>query len=90
MATTQGIKLDDETQRRLKALGEKRHRSAHWLMRAAIEDYLEREERYEREKAEDMRRWEQYRLTGEAVDNDAVETWLEDLAKNKVAPWPKQ
>jgi predicted transcriptional regulator len=44
MATTQGIKLDDSTRARLRVLAEKRKRSPHWLMRTAIEDYLQREE----------------------------------------------
>jgi predicted transcriptional regulator len=44
MAIIQGIKLDDETQRHLKALVVKRDRSPHWLMRTAIENYLAREE----------------------------------------------
>ena len=51
MSTTQGIKLDDNTQARLKSLAEKRKRTPHWLMRSAIEDYLNREERYEAEKS---------------------------------------
>ena len=89
MATTQGIKLDDKTQVRLKALAAKKDRTAHWLMRKAIENYLEREEKYEQEKAEDMARWEQYQLTGEAVDGHKVEAWLNDLASGKNKPWPK-
>lgn len=89
MATTQGIKLDEETRNRLKALGEKRDRSPHWLMRVAIEGYLEREEKYENEKAEDLQRWERYRLTGQAIDGNEVEEWLDDLANNRVASCPQ-
>ncbi len=89
MSTTQGIKLDDEIRNRLKVLAEKRQRSPHWLMRTAIERYLEQEERYEREKSEDMERWEQYQLTGKTIDNEAVKKWLSDLADNKIAPCPK-
>ena len=37
MSTTQGIKLDESTQARLKALAEKRKRSPHWLIRTTIE-----------------------------------------------------
>ncbi|MES2970839.1 MAG: ribbon-helix-helix protein, CopG family [Patescibacteria group bacterium] len=85
MATTQGIKLDDQTQSRLKALGAKRKRSPHWLMRTAVEDYLEREERYEQEKSEDLERWEHYVLTGNAIDGDKVERWLEGLASGKAS-----
>ena len=88
MATSQGIKLDTETRDRLKTLAKKRDRSAHWLMKAAIEEYLEREERYEQEKKEDMERWEKYLLTGEAVENDKVVDWLNDLSLGKKRKWP--
>lgn len=45
MTTTVGVKLDDETRDRLKSLGEMKQRSGHWLMRQAIQDYVESEER---------------------------------------------
>ncbi len=89
MSTTQGIKLDENTQARLKALAEKRKRSPHWLMRTAIEGYLEREEQYEAEKAEDTARWEQYLITGKATDGERMEKLLQDLAKGKTVEWPK-
>ena len=89
MSTTQGIKLDENTQDRLKALAEKRKRSPHWLMRTAIEDYLDHEEQYEAEKAEDMARWEQYLITGQAIEGDKMETILSDLTKGKPVKWPK-
>jgi len=89
MATTQGIKLDDKTQARLKALAAKKDRTAHWLMRKAIENYLEREEKYEQEKAEDMADYEEYLLSGKAIDNELVMSWLNDLANGKSSPCPK-
>ncbi len=89
MATTQGIKLDESTQTRLKALAEKRQRSAHWLMRTAIEDYLKREEQYEDEKAEDMAEYEEYVRTGKAINNTKVLSWLNDLANGKNTSRPK-
>jgi predicted transcriptional regulator len=45
MTTTVGVKLDDETRDRLKNLGEVKQRSVHWLMREAIQDYIEKEEK---------------------------------------------
>jgi len=89
MTTTQGIKLDEDTQARLKALAVKRQRSPHWLMRNAIEDYLRREEKYEAEKIEDMAEYEEYVRTGKAIDNKKVLSWLNDLANGKNTPWPK-
>ncbi len=88
MSTTQGIKLDDDTQTRLKSLAVKRNRTPHWLMRSAIEDYLNREEQYEAEKAEDIAEYEDYILTGKAIDNARVTVWLNELAQGKKSPWP--
>jgi len=42
MATS--IKLDDDLKSRIQRLADRRHRSAHWIMREAIRDYVEREE----------------------------------------------
>lgn len=88
MSTTQGIKLDENTQARLKALAEKRKRSPHWLMRTAIENYLKHEEQYEAEKAEDAARWEHYVITGKAIDGERMEKILQDLSKGKPIKWP--
>ena len=41
------IKLDETLHTRLKALGTAKERTPHWLMKAAIEEYVEREETYE-------------------------------------------
>jgi predicted transcriptional regulator len=79
MSTTQGIKLDEETTKRLKSLAQQRNRSAHWLMRTAILDYLDREERYEREKKEDMERWERYLFTGKVISEEEAESRLRGL-----------
>lgn len=87
--TTQGVKLNENTSARLKALGKLKKRSPHFLMKAAIEDYIEREENYEKEKLEDAQRWERYELTGEAVSHETARQRLTDLARGKAAPCPK-
>jgi len=89
MATTHGIKLDEETSARLKALGEVRDRSPHWLMKTAILEYLDREEAYEAMKREDVERWEHYRLTGEYVPHEKVAAWLQDVASGKRGRCPR-
>jgi len=73
---TQGVKISGETRDRLKALGQDKDRSTHWLMSRAVEEYLEREERYEREKREDMQRWENYTLSGAHITEAEMEGWL--------------
>lgn len=89
MTGTQGIKLDEQTRDRLKRLGEQRERSPHWLMRTAITEYLEREEKYEQEKAEDLTRWGRYQLTGEAIPHKSVAKWLSAIANGKAAKCPQ-
>jgi len=89
MGTTQGVKLDEETRNRLAALGQARDRAPHWLMREAIREYLEREERYEEQKRTDMERWEQYEMTGKAVPHAEAAKWLGELAAGRDAPCPK-
>lgn len=78
--TTMGVKLDDETRARLKQLGELKQRSMHWLMKDAIHRYLDAEEHYEREKAEDAARWQRYLETGTAIPHADVTTRLQALA----------
>jgi predicted transcriptional regulator len=82
MSTTQGIKLDEETTNRLKTLAQQRNRSAHWVIRTAILDYLDREERYEKERQEDAERWERYVLTGRATSEEKAESRLRKLIKD--------
>jgi predicted transcriptional regulator len=89
MTVTQGIKLDEDIRNRLKALGKIRNRTPHWIMKTAIQDYLEREEHNEREKGEDRERWQNYQLTGESVTHKDAVLWLTDLAQGKVKPCPK-
>jgi predicted transcriptional regulator len=74
---SKAIKLDDATFSRLKVLAEARQRSAHWLMKEAIRQYLEREEEAEQIRRETLERWERFEAGGEAVDHEEVEDWLE-------------
>ena len=84
-----GVKLDETLHARLKALSTAKERTPHWLMKAAIEQYVEREETYEREKREDMERWQRYKLTGHAIPNKAVDTWLTSWGSESELPCPK-
>ena len=77
---TVGVKLDQETRSRLKKLAEVKQRSAHWLMKDAITQYLDAEERYEHEKLEDEARWQRYLDTGAHLTHEEVAAWLDELA----------
>jgi predicted transcriptional regulator len=54
----------------------------------AIRQYLDREENYEREKREDMERWERFQFTGRAVSQETAAAWLAKLADGEDAPCP--
>ncbi len=83
--TTVAIKLDQDTKDRLKALGEARDRSPHWLMKQAIARYLDAEEAFEQEKAEDEAVWQRYLESGGFLDDDEVAEWLDGLARSLAA-----
>ncbi len=84
-----GIKLDETLHTRLKVLSTVKERSPHWLMKAAIEDYVAREEIYELEKREDQERWQRYKLSGQAIPNETVNSWLESWGSDHELPCPK-
>jgi predicted transcriptional regulator len=86
--TTMGIKLDDETRDRLKALAEARRRSAHWLMKEAIGQYLQREEEIERRNREADAAWDEYRVTGKSVSHEDMSAWLDSWGTDKEGPCP--
>ena len=72
------VKLSLLESERLNKLGEKKKRSAHWLAKEAISQYLDREESTERFKQQEtIDRWEEYLVTGKTVADDAVQAWLD-------------
>ena len=75
--TSKAVKLDEKTYNRLKVLGEARRRSPHWLMKEAIQQFLDREEEAEHIRQDTLERWARFEATGEAVSHEAVEAWLE-------------
>ena len=74
MATS--VKLDDDLKSRIQQLADARHRSAHWIMREAIRDYVEREEAREDFKQEALASWTAYQETGRHLTGQEVRNWL--------------
>ena len=89
MATTLGVKVDEQLHERLKAMAEQKDRSTHWIIKRAVEQYLVHEESLARDRQEDRERWERFALTGEAVSNATATAWLDELAAGRKVPWPK-
>lgn len=83
------IKLPENDRERLKRLSEAKKRTAHWLAKEAISQYLEREETTERFKQETVARWEEYCQTGRSLSNQLVMEWLESWGTDKEIEAPK-
>ena len=81
------IKIDDDIKARLKGLAEARQRTSHWLMREAITQYVDREEKRESFRQDALRAWEAYRTTGLHVTAEEADAWLAKLEQgNDVDP----
>ncbi len=78
--STMGVRLSEETQSRLERLGEARDRSPHYLMKAAIERFLDVEEALEEERRLTRSRWEKFELTGETLNHADIKSWVETLS----------
>ncbi len=87
MATS--VKLDDELKSRIQHLADIRHRSSHWIMREAIRDYVEREEKRESFKQDALRAWEAYQENGLHLTLEEADAWLEKLEAGEDAELPK-
>ncbi len=74
MATS--IKIDDDLKHRVQHLAGQRQRSPHWLMREAIQQYVEREEARESFKQEAVASWAAYQETGLHLTGQEVRVWL--------------
>lgn len=74
MATS--LKIDDELKGRVQHLADVRQRSPHWIMRVAIEQYVEREEARESFKQEALASWVVYQETGRHLAASEIRSWL--------------
>ena len=83
---TTSLKLDSETKARIQRLADARRRSPHWLMREAVEQYVEREEAQERLRQDALAAWVEYQATGQHVTAAEADAWLELEAGDDAAP----
>lgn len=77
------IKLDPDIKERVKRLAGARHRTAHWLMREAIREYVEREEKREAFRQDAANAWSDYQATGRHVTMAEADAWMAKLEVGK-------
>jgi predicted transcriptional regulator len=86
MATS--IKIDDALKARVQQLAELRQRSAHWIMREAIQQYVSREEAQESFKLEALASWTAYQESGKHLTGKEVRAWLNTWGTDAETPLP--
>lgn len=70
------VKLDSDIRARAENIAEVRNRSLHWVMREAIYQYVDREEKRETFRQDTIKAWEEYQETGLHATAEEVDTWL--------------
>ena len=83
------VKLDAKTKERVQRLASVRRRSPHWVMREAIEQYVEREEKREQFRQDALAAWTNFQTTGLHVTAEEADSWLAKLEGGEDAATPK-
>ena len=83
------LKLDRAGKERVYRLASVRRRSPHWIMREAVEQYVEREEKREQLRQDALAAWAGYRTTGLHLTAEEADAWLAKLEAGKRAVIPK-
>jgi predicted transcriptional regulator len=87
--STTSLKLDSSIKERVQRLAAARRRTPHWVMREAVEQYVEREEKREQLRQDALARWASYQATGLHVTAGEADAWLAKLEAGKNAVTPK-
>jgi predicted transcriptional regulator len=87
--STTSLKLDPETKTRVQRLAEVRRRSAHWIMREAVEQYVEREEKRQQFHQDALAAWANYQATGLHATAGEADAWLVKLEAGEEAAAPE-
>jgi predicted transcriptional regulator len=86
-AVSTSIKLDPAVKDRVQRLAAARKRTAHWVMKEAIEQYVTREESREKANQDALKAWEEYQAAGLHVTLEEADAWLAELeAGNDIEP----
>lgn len=79
MSATTSVKLDAELKARLNKIAERRRRSPHWLLREAVEQFVEREESRAAFLKDAVTAWNDFEATGLHLTGEEADRWLAEL-----------
>lgn len=89
MSTPTSVKLDDALKSRVQDLADSQHRTAHWIMKEAISQYVEREEKKAAFRQDALDAWDEYQMTGSHLTANEVEDWLGSWGTDDEVAAPK-
>jgi len=88
-SSTTSLKLDPQLKKRVQRLAAAQRRSAHWVMREAVEQYVSREEKREQLRQDALAAWNHYQTTGLHATAEEADTWLAKLEAGENAEAPE-
>jgi predicted transcriptional regulator len=86
--STTSLKLEQQLKERVQRIAAVRRRSAHWIMREAVEQYVSREEQREQIRQDALAAWAHYEATGLHVTAEEADAWLAKLENGEDAGAP--
>ena len=86
---TTSLKLDSGIKERVQKLATTKRRTAHWIMREAIEQFVEREEKREQFWQETLSSSEHFHTTGLHLTDEEVDHWITKLEAGEDAELPE-
>lgn len=89
VSSTTSIKLDSQLKKRVQKLASARRRTAHWIMREAVEQYVTREEKREQLRKDALAAWDHYQTTGLHATAEEADSWLASLEAGEDAEAPE-
>jgi predicted transcriptional regulator len=87
--STTSLKLDSKMKDRVQRLAAARRRSPHWIMREAVEQYVDREEKREKLRQDAVAAWTHYQTTGLHLTAEEADAWLAKLEAGEDTPTPE-
>lgn len=87
--TTTSLKLDTEIKDRLQSLATVRDRKPHYLMREAIQQYVDREEKREQLRQDALAAWSDFQASGIHLTAEEADAWLSRLEAGEDADAPE-
>jgi predicted transcriptional regulator len=88
-APATSLKLDPAIKKRVQQLASARQRTPHWILREAVEQYVEREEKREQLRQDAQAAWAHYQATGLHATAEEADAWLVKLEAGEDAAPPQ-